>query len=68
MTTKEKWACWELSREDIARTARSVGVDPGKLTAQDYENIAKKLEEKLKKVNKYQWEIILEDEIERMLG
>ena len=68
MKPREKWVCWKLSREEIESTARRVGVDPGKLTAQDYENIARKFEEQLKKVNKQQWEIILEDAIERKVG
>ena len=66
MKPREKWVCWELSREEIDRAAKRVGVDPEKLTAQDYENIARKFEEQLKKVNKQQWEVILEDEIERI--
>jgi hypothetical protein len=55
-----------LSREEIDRAARRVGVNPGKLTARDYENIARKFEEHLKKVNKQQWEVILEDAVERI--
>ena len=68
MIAKQKWVCWELSRRDIENTARRLGVGPGKFTAQDYDNIAKKFEEQLKKVNKQQWEIILEDAIEREVG
>ena len=65
MTEGEKWICWELSEEDIDRTARRIGVDPRKLTTQDYENIAKKFRHEFKKVNR-QWLLILEDAIETM--
>jgi hypothetical protein len=68
MIAKGKWDCWELSRKEIESTARKVGVGPGKLTAKDYENIARNFEKELKKVNKQQWEIILEDVIERVVG
>jgi len=67
MKPREKWVCWELSREEIESTAKRVGVNPEKLTAQDYENIARKFKEQLKKVNKQQWEIILEDAVERIV-
>ena len=29
MKPREKWICWELSKEDIDRTARRVGVNTG---------------------------------------
>jgi len=67
MKPREKWVCWELSREEIESTAKRVGVNPEKLTAQGYENIARKFKEQLKKVNKQQWEIILEDAVERIV-
>jgi len=57
-----------LRREDIERTARRVGVNPGSLREKDYNNIARKFEEQLKKVNKQQWQVILEDAIEREMG
>ena len=66
MKSREKWVCWELSREEIDRAAKRVGVNPGSLREEDYNNIARKFEEQLKKVNKQQWEVILEDEIERI--
>ena len=68
MKAREKWVCWELSRKEIDRVAKRVGVDPEKLTVQDYENIVIKFKEQLKKVNKQQWEIILEDTVEREVG
>lgn len=67
MTAKEKWVCWELSRKEIDRIARRAGVGPGKFSARDYENIVRTFEKELKKVNKQQWEIILEDVIERVV-
>lgn len=66
MKSREKWVCWELSREEIDRAAKRVGVNPGSLREEDYNNIARRFEEQLKKVNKQQWEVILEDEIERI--
>ena len=68
MKAREKWVCLELSRKEIDRVARRVGVDPEKLTVQDYKNIVIKFKEQLKKVNKQQWEIILEDTVEREVG
>ena len=68
MKSKEKWICWELSRVEIERAAKRVGVNPGSLKEKDYNNIARKFKEQLKKVNKQQWEIILEDVIERVVG
>jgi len=67
MKPREKWICWELSKEYIDRTARRVGVNPGSLREEDYNNIARKFEEQLKKVNKQQWELILEDAIETVV-
>ena len=66
MKPREKWVCWELRREEIESTARRVGVNPGSLREEDYNIIARKFKKQLKKVNKQQWEIILEDEIERI--
>ena len=66
MKPREKWICWELSKEDIDRNARRVGVNPGNLREEDYNNIARKFEEQVKKVNKQQWEVILEDAVERI--
>jgi hypothetical protein len=67
MKPRENWICWELSREEIDRAAKRVGVDPGSLREEDYNNIARKFEEQLKKVNKQQWEVILEDAVETMV-
>ena len=67
MKPREKWICWELSKENIDRTARGVGVNPGSLREEDYNNIARKFEEQLKKANKQQWELILEDAIETVV-
>ena len=68
MKPREKWVCWDLSREEIESTARRVGVNPGSLREKDYNNIARKFKEQLKKVNSYQWQVILEDAIEREVG
>ena len=68
MKPREKWVCWELSRKEIDRVARMVGVNPGSLREKDYNNIAGKFKEQLKKVNKHQWQVILEDAIERSVG
>ena len=68
MKPREKWVCWELSRKEIDRVARMVGVNSGSLREKDYNNIARKFEEQLKKVSKQQWELILEDTIEREVG
>ena len=57
-----------MSREEIDRTAKTVGANPGSLREEDYNNIARKFKEQLKKVNKQQWEVILEDAIEREVG
>lgn len=67
MKPREKWICWELSREKIDRAVKRVGVNPGSLREEDYNNIARKFEEQLKKVNKQQWEVILEDAIEAVV-
>lgn len=64
MIAKEKWGCWELSREEIESNARRVGVDPGKLT-QDYKKITEKFRREFTKVRR-QWQQILEDKIERI--
>ena len=65
MNAREKWVCLELSRKEIDRVARRAYFNPGSLREKDYNNIAKKFKEQLKKVNKQQWEIILEDTVER---
>ena len=66
MKPREKWVCWELSREEIDRAAKKVGVNPGSLREEDYNIIARKFKEQLKKVNKQQWEVIFEDAVERI--
>ena len=68
MKAREKWVCWELSRKEIDRAARRVGLNPGTLTAQVYENISKKFKEEFKKVDKQQWKLILEDAFGREVG
>ena len=66
MKKQKEWLCWKLSRDQIDITAKTVGINPYRLTEKNYEDVARKFKKEFEKKNR-QWKIILEDAIETMV-
>jgi len=61
-----EWICWLMIKEDIDSVARTVGLDPKKLTPKNYQDIARMFIRSLHRENRH-WRYILEDAIETMV-
>ena len=67
MKKQKEWICWKLSRDQIDKAAKTVGINPNRLTEKNYEDVVRKFTKEFKKVNR-QWELILEDAVETKVG